>query len=325
MIRDSKYFGAKSDEWNMRTKPWPIIVLAILYVLGPFFNTFAGALVMPLPYFEYVQALVKHGTWWDLVTVVGLYPLAGFAIFSVKEWSYPVYLIIMAIASWANFQDYRHFSSVFTLQLFIATTVLNVGLVSYFLLPAVRAAYFNKRLRWWESKPRYEIAVPAVLERDGFRTKCTIANISEGGVFLKCGKKLEQNEVVQLQFTVFSRPVDVQGKVVYRLWKGIRGYGVEFIHTDETKQQIIRLTKGLRLMGMQTRSNAPDWKTSFAQWIVNLVTSGRGWVPELPSATLAAKTPGKRLTAVGRNSPEGRGANVYRLKDKRRKPKSAAA
>ena len=244
---------------------------------------------MHISYGQYLHTLLRHGTVLDLASVFLLYPIAGFAIYSVKNWSYPVYLAVMASTFYFNFQDWRHYPGVFTLPIFLGTLFLNIALVSYFLLPAVRTTYFNRRLRWWESKPRYEVHIPAILEAPsqdgkahGKHLKCTVSNLSEGGAFVNCRKNLEVGTVVQLHFSIFDRPVTADAKICHRRWQGVRGYGLEFQHSPDSRVQLQRIAKGLRLIGIQTRAAEGNWGESLTRWAATLFKTGKGLVPEIP-------------------------------------------
>lgn len=287
----------------MRHRPWPIIVLACFYFLGPILNTLGGAFVMKMSYLEYVSALFRYSDWIDLISALALYPLAGFAIYSVKAWSYPVYLGVMAVTIWGNYQDFRHFSGIFTLPVFIATGVLNIGLVSYFLIPAVRAAYFNRRLRWWEAKPRYELSLLASLEcmdpdENIAPMKCTLVNISEGGAFVKSSKRIALDKEYRIRFSLLEQEFCLRTRIAHRLWGGMRGYGLVFLHDTESRKRMVRLSRGLALLGTGARNAswtpAEAW-LSFKAWLGGLFSTGKGWVPEVPRpGPVASVLPFKR-------------------------------
>jgi len=80
----------------------------------------------------------------------------------------------------------------------------------YFLLPAVRAAYFNAKLRWWETKPRYLVNIPASFGRKGASSaRGTMVNLSEGGAFLKTARKYKKSQKIHVQFYLLGRDYEV--------------------------------------------------------------------------------------------------------------------
>ena len=215
----------------MKTRPWPIVLLAIFYLIGPLYNTWAGAKLLHTPYFQHLHSLFAHAPW-RTAAELSLYPMAAIAIYAVKSWSYPSYLLIIAIDSYLKFQDWRHFSKLFTFPMFLASILLNALLVGYFLIPAVRAAYFNKRLRWWESKPRYQVNLSGVFETQESREQCSVLNISEGGALVKTHKSLELGSAIELDISVLEQHISAKSKVVHKLPNTELIYGLQFIHTD---------------------------------------------------------------------------------------------
>lgn len=276
----------------MRTKPWPLVVLAFCYLVSPLANTLMGAHLMKLPYGAYLSTLVQHSTWMALFVTFLLYPLAGLAIFAVKRWSYPVYLAVMLITLYLNYRDWRIHHQSISLPLFVLTTTLNVGLVSYFLLPAVRTPYFDRRLRWWEAKPRYLVSAPALLRYEGRAVKGTVLNISEGGVFLKCGKRIKRRDDTVLEFTIAGHALSAPVTVKYHL-QAQRGYGLEFKHTKETHRSISTMIAELKHQGAKERNEKPEWKRDLKNWALTALTTGKGLVPEIagPPAKKAEPAP----------------------------------
>lgn len=277
----------------MRTKPWPIILLAIMYFLGPIFNTLAGALVMKISYWHYLVSFFKYNSLFDKVAMLTLYPLAGVAIYLCKPWSYPVYLFVMITSFYLNYQDFKHFSNIFTLPIFIMTVIFNVGLVSYFLIPSVRTTYFNRRVRWWESKPRFLIHLPALLDTPEGQKECELLDVSEGGAFIRLQDPLSPENLYTLHFSLFNRPLSIQARIVYRRHEGVAGYGLQFQFKEQEASQYRKLMKGLRLIGIDVRTPAPEWKESLAQWFVQVMKTGKGLVPEIPTQKNAVNCTGE--------------------------------
>ncbi|OFZ20559.1 MAG: hypothetical protein A2X94_11075 [Bdellovibrionales bacterium GWB1_55_8] len=265
----------------MKTRPWPIVLLAFIYLLGPIYNTWSGAQVLDTPYFRYLSFLMTHAPWKTLAEL-SLYPLAAFAIYSVKGWSYPVYLLILGLDSFQKFQDWRHFSRLFTLPMFLGTIALNALLVGYFLIPAVRAAYFNKRLRWWESKPRYPVQLSGSLKLGETVTPCTVQNISEGGSFITAERSFILGALVDFELIILEQRLHITAKVVHSQPGTAWCYGLQFHHTAETERKMKRAVKALKLLGLRPRTVNPPWWDSLRGWVITLVKTGKGFVPDVP-------------------------------------------
>ncbi len=57
--------------------------------------------------------------------------------------------------------------------------------LSYFINPRVRHLYFDPKLRWWRTKPRFETHLPIIIKRENHWDYPIMKNISEGGCFLE--------------------------------------------------------------------------------------------------------------------------------------------
>ncbi|OFZ43917.1 MAG: hypothetical protein A2070_14165 [Bdellovibrionales bacterium GWC1_52_8] len=270
-----------------------------MYFLGPVFNSLAGAWLSKMGYLSYLKSIFAHGSLTDLLTIFVLYPLAGLAILAMKNWSFAVYLTAMAIGTYGNYSDWRHYSDIFTLPVFIATTFVNVGLVSYFLLPAVRSAYFNSRLRWWESKPRYQIQCPALFQGQARQIRCTMLNLSEGGAFIKTPSKVQQGFETTLFFKFLNISVALPATVVHVQTRGVKGLGLQFRHTDETEDQLREITDALRTFGMKERAQEVKGD-NLKLWTLRLLRTGKGLVPEISgSPESGEKTARPKLRLLG--------------------------
>ncbi|MEW6055701.1 MAG: PilZ domain-containing protein, partial [Bdellovibrionota bacterium] len=161
--------------------------------------------------------------------------------------------------------------------------VVNIVFVSYFLLGAVRAPYFNPRLRWWESKPRYLVQLKAVVSSSTLNQKCTILDISEGGAFIKTAMPLLLGDVVRLDISFLDRTLSVVGHVVHCGRSEVKGYGVQFLNGGHAAKKAIRkLIETFAVIGLETRPRRPDWVRDFFGWAMRLLTTGQGFLPELP-------------------------------------------
>jgi hypothetical protein len=269
----------------MRTRPWPIVILALFYLIAPIGNALLGAWLTRTSPIYYFHLLMLKKTWYELLTFVALFPIAGIAIFAIKKWSYPVFLAVSVTTFYGNYQNWVHYPQVMSLAFLVGLYVFNIALVSYFLLPAVRAPYFNKRLRWWESKPRYLVNLRGDLTGDFGKKKCVITDLSEGGLFLQTTRKLEQGEVITVETQLFHRQVSFLGKVVYFRNSPEKGYGVQFSdQSPENRRALRQLVRGLRLIGVPERNGAPNLAEDFIEWARLVASTGRGLVPTPESA-----------------------------------------
>lgn len=270
----------------MKTKPWPIVILALIQLMAPLSNVLFSAWLHQISVARYLSLFFETRSALELTEFFGIYAVTAFAIFSVRSWSYPVFLAIMGWTFYRNYQSWQAHPDIFTVPMMLTVHAVNLGLVSYFLLPAVRAAYFNPKLRWWESKPRYRIdLLGQLVPHQGILSgsECHILDISEGGVLIKSNAKLTVGDNLQLKFSFFSLHFALPAKIVHQGGSQFQGYGLQFVALSrEQKRQIRNLTRAFALIGLQERSERVMWHEDFAHWVGNLFRTGRGWVPQLP-------------------------------------------
>ncbi len=104
---------------------------------------------------------------------------------------------------------------------------------AYFINPRVRHLYFDPKLRWWRTKPRYETHLPCIVIKDSNDHYPVLMNISAGGCFLETPHVFEVNESVDMALPL-PVPLNVsvikaRGEVRWVSTNPLRqGMGVEF-------------------------------------------------------------------------------------------------
>lgn len=285
-----KFKSLTADKEYMKTRPWPLVIIALAHIFGPVANLILSAALQHAPILTFFQAFIQTKSWWKIVDFFLLLPIAGVAIYSCKKWSYPVFISIAGITVYSNYQTWLHNPQLFPFSLFLLMVFLDVGFVSYFLVPAVAETYMNPKLRWWESKPRYRARFRGVVHlatASGAKEKvaCVVTDVSEGGVFIKTPKVLNEKELFDLSFFVFGKQYSVLGHVVYRRAASegshFNGYGVQFHMSSAKTLPLRRLVKGLQLLGLESQNNI-DLKKDFFQWFLRVLKTGKGLFPDVP-------------------------------------------
>lgn len=270
----------------MRVRPWPLVILAILHFLSPLFSIWASARISGLPLGNYLGRIFIAETKFQLALFF-LAPVgAAVSIWMMKKWSYTVFLVCTVAMAIVNFGSWRQYPSLVTLPLLLAIYAVNIIVVSYFLLPAVRAVYFNRRLRWWETAPRYELKIKGTLNGGFWESPCDLQNISRGGVFLDSPHPLNHGERITLTFRTFDREFRFEGRVAHQ--RVGAGCGIEFLHSHESRVAARSLTQSLRKRGTPVVGRAPQAEDGFRHWALQLLRTGRGLLPEAAGAKKGA-------------------------------------
>ena len=263
----------------MKTRPWPIVLLALAHFLAPIGNLWINSLLLKEGLIRYSLGQIHAGGFIALFQFFFAYPLAGLAIYMCRKWSFAVFAGAWALGMYFDVKTWLAVPQLYPLWLFMATSAIDLMLVGYFLHPAVRAPFLNPALRWWESKPRYRINHWAQLVENGQRADCLIMDVSEGGVFIKASEKtLSVGESVKLAFPFFRESFVFSGTVVHQRRHAHPGYGIRFSHTQESRKKVRRVIGALKSFRAKSRDNFSRAQ-DFTHWAKGL-TKGRGWFPE---------------------------------------------
>jgi len=277
----------------MKLKPWPIIILAYLHFLSPVFNVLISAKVSRMDVHIYAGILYNSTSVPELLALF-LFPIAaGYAIYVVRRWSFIVYLFFVLWNFAINYHSYSQSPDLYGLPILVLAYLANLMVVGYFLIPAIRVAYLDPSIRWWESSPRYTVMIPATIEQNGSQAQAQIADISRGGIFLIGGRELTRDSRLILRFSFESLHFEIPAVVAHIRQAGSRGAGIRFIESSmkpEQKKLLKRLIQALELLRLPRRPGRRSWR-DLKDWLHTLVTSGRGLVPELPDQYVSKRPP----------------------------------
>jgi hypothetical protein len=265
--------------------------LAFLQILSPALSVALSSWKLQISVRHFLWMLMRFGTTWQLFELFGTSVIAAVAIYMVKRWSYPVFLSIFAWGAYSNYAVWHQYPQVYSLMTLLSVNIVNLGVVSYFLLPAVSAAYFNPRLRWWESKPRYRVDIPGSLKFDPSESpgsrfqEIQIVDISEGGVYVIAGQELSLGQKVDLNFTLHHVKLSPEARVVHQGRGDKKGYGIQFTEMGiEEHRALKRAVRGLDLLGYERRNPNVAWYVDLYHWATHLFRTGKGLLPEVPGS-----------------------------------------
>lgn len=149
---------------------------------------------------------------------------------------------------------------------FLATGLVQLSLI-FLVGREIRVPYFFPKIRWWESDPRYKLSVPVkIIRPDKSELEAEIMDISLGGCFMKTHHYFLTDELVVLNFTLFERPLNCPGKIVWTTESTVthpRGIGIKFEPLDKDttyclKQATEKLRKLARAYSQMTRER--NWQ-----------------------------------------------------------------
>lgn len=273
----------------MIRKPWPIIIVSFIFFFIPIFNILGTYMFLKDQYAfsDYIYSLFFDSiNYFPLFNMVVPSLVAGVAVYCVKKWSYPVFLLCMV---WIAIQVFFKFSYALRGFEFFLTVILpmliNILYVSYILLPKVRAPYYDPRLRWWETKPRYVFSTDLKITYNNEAVEGKMTNVSEGGLFAIIPTMIEPNSMIDVGFDVLGNHVDLKAKIVYRKPDGT-SYGLQFASlSGDQKKSIKKIIAKLDEGKYEMTRPVPKWDEDFVRWFKTLITTGKGFVPEVQTYT----------------------------------------
>lgn len=270
----------------MERKPWPIVVLAIIHFLEPVFKILFYSILWGMPVRRFLTYMQYQSSPLELFLFLAAFPLAGAAIIAVKKWSLPAFIAIQLVTLGGHIYYHSTAPNAFPLYLIISLTLMNLAVLTYFLLPAVRIAYLDPKIRWWEAKPRYLVDWKAKATQGKSTVEVTVSNISEGGMFVQGPSKsaaLAVEEPIRVEFNFVNTEMSVPGRIRhFSAGTGAPKYGIQF--TDLSREEKSKLRKCARVLATldyPRQGVHEDPIESFKAWAKTLFTTGKGLFPEV--------------------------------------------
>jgi hypothetical protein len=267
----------------MRKRPWILVVLALVHIVAPIGNLIINAHWARVPFFHYVHLFFQPANFAKQWIHVVIPILAGIAIYLCRRWSFWFYLLCMCTLFVASYLGYQQRVGSVSLLGLISVFVINIVLVGYFLVPAVRQVYLDPRLRWWQTKPRYRADIPAQfseIEGEATLEPGQVINFSEGGLFIKARHLPDDHSVIRVQFHYDNADYEFKGTVIHHQHRKAMGFGVQFLEDGEEKSAAKQVTHSLHANGLLMVDRQYSADDDFTVWLKRLVKTGKGLLPE---------------------------------------------
>ncbi|MGK5089546.1 PilZ domain-containing protein [Bdellovibrionota bacterium FG-2] len=225
----------------LKSLAWVYISFPVSYILlvAVFFNVPFGKCILLLldPFFYFVAILAM---------------LAGFGFREMRRWSWYIFVTANVLITYHSARlvitsgetNYKALAFSFLLALILAVT--------YKVSNEIRVPYFFPKIRWWESNPRYQLAVPSSLERkdpnqtdpNAKHLEGEILDLSVGGVFIKLRQELKAEEAITVRFSALGFPLALDGTVVWKTQSTVthpKGVGIKFLAVGKKERRILHL------------------------------------------------------------------------------------
>jgi len=265
----------------MSKRPWPIVIIAVFHLLAPFINIFLNAffsgrsLSNHLNYALSVKYLTLN---WPIIVIP---VLCGFAIYACKRWSFFLYFLLTASLCAFSYIGYASQSRSMGLIPLLSVYAVNIIVVTYFLIPAVRNIYFDPRLRWWEQYPRFRAKFTCTFGPHGTEHQGDINNFSLGGLFVLSDDTPKDFDSLYVNFDHEDSLYQFQGRAIQHAHQKKVGFGFEFNHSPQTFREAKALCNMLNKQGQKISRNKQNSRGGLLQWVKKLLFTGKGLFPEV--------------------------------------------
>lgn len=230
----------------MKKRPLIILLLAVAHLCAPFFNFVIQAYWAQTELFHYVQLYFRPENfqrhWFNFLAPM----MAGVLILIFRRWSYYLYMMVMLALAFVSYARFLEKPSTFGIAPILIAYVTNLAIVIFLLRPRVRNIYFDPRMRWWESAPRYAIDVICEYGKDKISGSGVVRNISKTGLYLSTESQPEDNAIINVKFQYEDNPIELLGQVIHHGYGDQKGVGLKFLLNPKSRRVVRDLLSKLQ-------------------------------------------------------------------------------
>lgn len=234
----------------MRNKPIIFTILSVLCLIEPMIKILYFKASTHFDFFVILANLQARNSFMEIVDFWLIFPLAGLLIMRLRKWTY---FAFMGVLTYINFNIFTYekytwpYNSDSPFMYNYVVAFLSVGVFAYFLSPQVRLTFFDRRVRWWEPKTRYEVQMPCKLQSSHLTFSSELLNISQSGAFVLDSRYMNVGDHLQLEFMFLGQVISIPVEVVHKhTLKNKTGYGLKF--NFKTLKQSILLRKVVSIL-----------------------------------------------------------------------------
>jgi hypothetical protein len=198
--------------------------------------------------------------------------LAG-CLFLARRIGYFVILVSSIYLFARNLYVFASTDGTFPAHLLVFLNILLIASIIYLSRKSTRNLYFDPKLRWWETDPRYRVDFTGTLTRLGTNpTPMQIRNIAIGGAAIETTEPtFLAHERILIAFEAKGATYHLSAGVVWEEDpnQGRRMVGVQWAQDPATADgpPIKDLIRRLKSERTPTTSEAPSWWQDLRAWI----------------------------------------------------------
>lgn len=248
-------------------KPVSIVLISLYYLVSPVLNLVQIELITHLPLTGPVNlwSVLGPSDW----AVLLAFPVVGVGMLSVRRWGWVAFITFTVFL--IAYNTYAFITNrAYDLAVVVLYNVTLAAVTFVFFRKHLRAPYFNPRLRWWNTDPRFQVRLDAHVEVDDATCHAEILDLSLSGLFLSICSDIEVGQVLNVRIDAYGLQFPVRGKVMRKSAPNDPrpGFGLMFERVESSSRYemqvlLARLVKnGARERGLPADApsgNAPLW------------------------------------------------------------------
>ena len=217
----------------MKHRPLVFILIALFHIIEPLIKLAYFKATTPFSLGTIITNIAQIHSIKEIIEFWFLFPIGGLALLGVKRWSYPIFVGVQLYNIYGH-MTYEKYTWPYVSEIPFASGIIllfiNSLIIIYFALPDVRRPFFDRSMRWWETRTRYAIKIPMTFTHsnpnqllDGL-----IENISETGLFVNHKNIIDVGSEIKVNISFNELAITLKAKVVsHHAFKGQRGMGVQ--------------------------------------------------------------------------------------------------
>lgn len=234
----------------MKNKPLLFTVLSFLCLIEPAIKILYFKAITKFDFMVILSNLQTRNTFVEVVDFWLIFPIAGILILKLRKWTYFAFMSVLGyiVYNISTYEKYTWpYNSDTPFMYNYVVVMMAMAIFVFFLFPKVREPFFDRRVRMWETKTRYNVSIPCRLQGSNLTFPSEILNISKTGAFLLGSSYLKVGDDLLLEFSLMGQTIDVPVKVIHhRSGRGTSGFGVEF--KFKSFSQSIKVAKALNVL-----------------------------------------------------------------------------
>ena len=260
----------------MRSRPWPILILAVFHFISPVVNSLFSAQIGDISLVKFVTWQFANSSGFELFMNYLAFPVAGIALLSFKKWSYFLYLSMLVLVTVHNFNQWKENQFLYDPSQVMLFFLVNSIIFSYFLTPSVRKVYFYNRMRWWENETRFLVDFSAEVHLYNSIKPAIVRNLSFGGAQVEVEQGLSLGNLIELKFTQYDQSFSLKAEVLNQ--RGLL-YGIAFEHSENSENDLKEFIYAYLAPKHSERDLRVPLIESFLLWFNRLIRTGEGIFP----------------------------------------------